>query len=169
MFIFSTDYFSKKEKDVYSLYDLPTIVKLADAIDNTETLIGTSVDSKLKRLRRNIILGEKTYQFLTAKKISEEDNKDVWKNLNTLVDVSIKYSQEFYDLYFHESKKHSKGEKKEEHFDLSYNHIANQFHKVHDKLVILSKDVLPNKYIETRNLQSKISLRKISSLFGSKR
>ena len=79
---------------------------------------------------------------------------------------------EFYDLYFHESKKHSKTEKKEEHFDLSYNHIANQFHKVHDKLVILAKDVLPGtnkKYIESRNLQSKINLRKISSLFGSKR
>ena len=107
---------------------------------------------------------------LTAKKISEEDNKRIWDNLNTLVDVSVKYSQEFYDLYFHESKKHSKTEKKEEHFDLSYNHIANQFHKVHDKLVILSKEVGPNKrYIETRNLQSKISLRKISSLFGSKR
>ena len=167
MFILSSTYFSKKETDICTLYDIPTIVKLADAIDNTETLKGTSVDQTLKRLRRNSILGERTCRFLNAKKIYEENNNKIWGNLKELVEVSLDFSIEFYDLYLRESKKHSKTEKKEEQFDLSYQHIANQFSQIHDKLVLLAKEVSPNKnYIKSRNLQSKIRLKNIGQIFG---
>ena len=103
------------------------------------------------------------------KKIYAGNNNKIWGNLKELVEVSLEFSIEFYDLYLHESKKHSKKEKKEEQFDLSYQHIANQFSQIHDKLVLLAKEVSPNKrYIESRNLQSKIKLKKIGQIFGYK-
>jgi hypothetical protein len=165
LFKVSIDYLSNPDENIQQLYDLAPMVKIRDAIDNTETLIGTSINQKLNRLRKNAILSEKTYRFLSAHNIGEEENKKIWNNLKELVELSLESSNQFHSRYYKEAKKYKKGEKKEELFDRSYIHIADQFSQIHDRLIKVTKEIFPNttKYIESRNLQT------ILNIFKSKK
>ncbi|MBL7050693.1 hypothetical protein ISS04_00865 [Candidatus Woesearchaeota archaeon] len=133
--------------------DRAIIVKLYDAIDNTQTLVGTSGNAQLKRLRRNVILGDYTYHFLDQNHISKKDKPLIWKGLKNLIYFSAINADKFDRLYSLESKLNVDQKLMEDHYDKSFIYASTLFSEINQGIRSLAEKVLPKEIL--KNLYNK--------------
>jgi hypothetical protein len=140
----------KKASGDRGVCDVAPIVKLQDAIDNTESLEGTSGNAQLKRLGRNIILGNHTYSFLERNNISKKDNFLIWDRLEKLIYLSANKTDEYESDYLLKSKTVKDKILIKDHYDLNFIYVSNLFSEINQGVMSLAEKVLPKEIL--RNL-----------------
>lgn len=133
-------------------YDILPLVKMRDAIDNTETLTGIGMDRELERLTRNLTLAEETYNFLRERGITRTENDMLIECLEELLVKSSEFAEESWKTYLDASKDRQKKEDYVLRGDaVSFKDISEHFLQTREKLQSL--------YDEFRTAYAEESLR----------
>ncbi len=139
-----------KHGDNEGICDIAPIVKLQDAIDNTESLYGIGGKAQLERLGRNVILSNHTYSFLQRNQISKKDNFLMWNRIEKLIYLSATKTEEYESIYLLKSKTVKDKILIKNHYDSNLIYASNRFSEISLGVKSIAEKVLPREIL--RNL-----------------